>query len=254
MTRSKPEKFAQYIAQDCFKILQATAAAVPAPGLGGAAAAALAILDLAVTARTNQEGFVSVGKKACRVMEIIIQRVGPNNPSQIASSNLEKDAKELDEEMKNIEDIVRKHSGYGCFKKFFLSKVIAEDVKECNQLLDSALKVFSLESDIELRKTLKMLFDRPLSSWGQLSPSEPTLGNDYTNTPHIDATNIGSIGHIGNNHNQGGQSTNVYGPAEAINSSSNHDESVKNVVQGSVSGGHVHAQKGNYYNYGGLSA
>ncbi|KAJ3574275.1 hypothetical protein NP233_g1871 [Leucocoprinus birnbaumii] len=78
--------------------------------------------------------------------------------------------------------------------------------------------------------------------------------NNYNNSAHIQTEKIGTIGQIGNNHYEGGQHNNNYGSTKNFNGDYKHDEGVKNIVNGQVTGGHIHAQKGDYTNQPGAAA
>ncbi|KAJ3565685.1 hypothetical protein NP233_g7472 [Leucocoprinus birnbaumii] len=146
MGRSTAEKVALIYLEDGLKLLQTAGSIIPVPGIGAAAAAALAILNLGVTARSNRDAFEGLGKEACGVMEVIVKDALQN--SHDSDATLNERANVLRAEMEEIQLIVEEHLNRGRFRKFFLSKSDADLVKGCQRRLDRAVQLFGLRSHV----------------------------------------------------------------------------------------------------------
>ncbi|KAJ3562388.1 hypothetical protein NP233_g9607 [Leucocoprinus birnbaumii] len=153
-------RMAMVIGQSGLQVLKDAAQYVPAPGIGVAAATALAILNLVVTADANKETFVAIGKDACTIMITIIQRVNLSASGKgvpIRLEQLNQDATLLKDEMDEIYRIVKKYAKKGILRRIVLANMDAGAVKDCQRRLDSALKLFGLQTDIEVRQQLAFL-------------------------------------------------------------------------------------------------
>jgi len=163
------------IGEKTFKLLQSGGSLIPVPGIGAAAQVALTIIDIAQTVRKNKDDFIALGKEACLIMGTIVERVlsqteGGQPIDQAEFVKLQEDAKQLLEQMELIKHCVEKYGQ----KRSWVKRTVRfnadkEAIQKCKDGLKQSLDLFSLQSDIELRKQVAAL-SRPASAEPTLSP------------------------------------------------------------------------------------
>lgn len=157
------ERVALVIGHQSLQLLRDAAQFVPVPAIGVAASVAVALLELVLTAGSNKEAFIAIGKDTCIIMVTIVQRVNLSangGAPPMNKSDLERDAQSLLAEVKMIKKVVKKHLKRGIVKRLVFSSEDAVIVEECQRRLDHALRLFGLQSDIEVRKQLALLNDK----------------------------------------------------------------------------------------------
>ncbi|KAL9716741.1 hypothetical protein Ac2012v2_001194 [Leucoagaricus gongylophorus] len=153
-------KVAAVIGEQTLKLLKEASKYVPFPAVGLAATFALEILQAAVAADGNQEAFKDIGKDACDVVTVIIHRVNrcaTGDPTSMKTTDLEEDATALVHEMRKIKHTVTKHTKRKLLRRLVLNADDADAVQQCRHRLAYVLKLFGLQSDIELRQQIAIL-------------------------------------------------------------------------------------------------
>ncbi|KAF7783851.1 hypothetical protein Agabi119p4_16 [Agaricus bisporus var. burnettii] len=139
-------------------LLKCASSFVSVPGVGAAAEAALSILALAQTVKSNKADFQGLGEKACLIMATVIQKVNaaeqPN--SQVNMTSLQKECNDMRHTMEDIKKTVKKHveerKRFVLVQRVLYSQADRDVIKECKETLQTALDLFNVQSHIEVRQ------------------------------------------------------------------------------------------------------
>ncbi|EKM75254.1 hypothetical protein AGABI1DRAFT_123293 [Agaricus bisporus var. burnettii JB137-S8] len=196
------------VSEQALKLLKTVDSFVSIPGVGAAAEAALSILELAQTVKSNKAEFISVGEKACTIMVTIVEKVNAaEQPGrQTDMSSLEKECGNLRGVMEEVEEIVHKHvkrrKRCVLLQRILYSQRDQDAIKDCKERLQNALDLFTVQSHIEVRQgvedannKLDQLAER--RSEGLITTTQYTGGDAFT---HI-ADNSVKVNGTGNSVN-----------------------------------------------------
>ncbi|KAF9442351.1 hypothetical protein P691DRAFT_765306 [Macrolepiota fuliginosa MF-IS2] len=148
------------ISEHVLKLLQTAADLAPVPGITLAAGIALSIINIVQTMKNNKDEFISIGKDSCVIVAAVIQRVDITQVEQTASASLavlHQDANQLLSDMQSIEICIRKCRKRSLIKRLLRYKVDQGLIQECRDRLRSAISLFDLYSNIEIRRQLATL-------------------------------------------------------------------------------------------------
>lgn len=124
--------------------------------------AALRILNLTMSiSGRHKANLIAIGREACVITVNVVQRVnldgsGYMEHSQYTSS-LEQDSAALVREMEAIERDIASRRNLGGFKRFFGRTADARVIEACRARLNKALRLFELQSDIDMRQQVAHL-------------------------------------------------------------------------------------------------